>query len=272
MSYNEITNISSPNYTAGRPGGGIRGITIHHWGDPVQGPTAEGVVSHLCNPAAQVSAHFVATGTGRRVWQLVDDQNTAWHAGNWTGNITTIGIECDPRCRDEDYDVVAELVADLWRYYGKLPLYPHKNWVATACPGNYDLGRIQREAEAKLNPPAPEPEKLVWANITPVKLVTRNDLTYVVDVVSGANQGNPLSKGTPVDFLSKATYKGVTWLRSTYATSKGFNWGIPENLMESPPVPVPQPTPIPVEPDYDKENNGLLKWIVALLKKIFNVQ
>lgn len=148
--YNEINSSNSPNYTAGRGGNKISAITIHWWGDPAQNPSAEGVVNWLCNPAAQVSAHLVVTGTGRRVWQLVNDQDTAWHAGNWTGNQTTIGIECDPRCRDEDYDTIAEVIADLWRYYGKLPLRGHNSWVATRCPGNYDLNRLQALAEQKL--------------------------------------------------------------------------------------------------------------------------
>lgn len=147
MAYTEITNRTSPNYWAG--GNSVQGITIHWWGDPAQNPTAEGIVNWLCNPASQVSAHFVATGTGRRVWQLVNDRDRAWHA--MSGNQSTIGIECDPRCRDEDYDVVAELIADLWKFYGKLPIYPHSHWVSTRCPGNYDLGRLQRLAEAKLN-------------------------------------------------------------------------------------------------------------------------
>lgn len=147
MAYTEITDRNSPNFWAG--GNTKKAIVIHWWGDPSQNPTAEGVVNWLCNPASQVSAHFVITGTGRKVWQLVNDNDRAWHAA--AGNSSTFGLELDPRCRNEDYDVAAEVIADLWRAYGKLPLQPHKRWVNTACPGNYDLGRLQREAEAKFN-------------------------------------------------------------------------------------------------------------------------
>ena len=140
--YNYITNLSSPNYTAGR-GLAIAGETGHHWGTVTL--TFEGVCSWLCNPRSQVSAHYVTTGTGRRVACLVDLGNTAWHAGDWTGNASTIGIEMDPRCRDEDYDVAAELIAELWLWHGRKPIYPHKHWIATACPGNYDLARLERE-------------------------------------------------------------------------------------------------------------------------------
>ena len=149
MAYNYITQYDSPNYTAGRQGNSISSITIHWWGDPGQNPTFEGVTSWLCNPAAQVSAHYVVTGTDRRVACIVDPANIAWHAGNWVGNQTSIGIECDPRCRDEDYDVIAELVAELRKTYGDLPLRPHNSWTTTSCPGNYDLGRIDRMAREK---------------------------------------------------------------------------------------------------------------------------
>ena len=41
----------------------------------------------------------------------------------------------------------------------------------------------------------------------------------------------------------------------------------------APPVVVHEPIQPPVEkPDYAKENNTLLKWIIDLLKKIFNVK
>lgn len=149
MAYNEITSKNSPNYTPGRQGTAISGITIHWWGDPSTNPTIEGVASWLCNPAAGTSAHIIATGAGRKVYQIVNDADTAWHAGTWAANLSTIGIECDPRCRQEDYDVVAEVIADLWRAYGKLPLYPHKRWFSTACPGNYDISRLQKLAEQK---------------------------------------------------------------------------------------------------------------------------
>lgn len=149
MAYNYITQYDSPNYTAGRQGNSISSITIHWWGDPGQSPTFEGVTAWLCNPAAQVSAHYVVTGTDRRVACIVDPANIAWHAGNWVGNQTSIGIECDPRCRDEDYDVIAELVAELRKTYGDLPLRPHNSWTSTSCPGNYDLGRIDRMAREK---------------------------------------------------------------------------------------------------------------------------
>nr|DAS98201.1 MAG TPA: N-acetylmuramoyl-L-alanine amidase [Caudoviricetes sp.] len=169
MTYQEITTYDSPNFDKGRQGRGIQGITIHWWGDPEQNPSFEGVCNWLCNPRSQVSAHAVVTGTGRRVAWLVNCEDTAWHAGNYDANLTQIGLELDPRCRDEDYDVAAELIADLWRAYGKLPVVGHSHWSATRCPGNYDLARLVREAEVKLNPPklVPAPKPVEPAKPTP---------------------------------------------------------------------------------------------------------
>lgn len=52
----------------------------------------------LCNPQAQVSAHYVLARSGQ-LWQLVSEDDRAWHAGvsSWQGatdiNSRSIGIE-----------------------------------------------------------------------------------------------------------------------------------------------------------------------------------
>lgn len=154
MAYSEITQYDSPNFTPHEQtlavfgmARSIDGVTIHWWNDPAKNPTFEGIIDGFCQEGG-TSAHAVATGTGRRVAWLVNAVDTAWHSGSAKGNATTIGVECDPRTRDEDYDVIAELVADIWIAYNrKLPLYPHNKWTPTRCPGVYSLGRLQAEAE-----------------------------------------------------------------------------------------------------------------------------
>jgi N-acetylmuramoyl-L-alanine amidase len=60
--------------------------------------TAEAAVDRLCDPAAEVSAHYVIAEDGR-VWRLVPEDRRAWHAGagGWGGcadvNSRSIGIE-----------------------------------------------------------------------------------------------------------------------------------------------------------------------------------
>ena len=280
--YNEITNRSSPNYWAG--GNTIQSLVIHHWGDPATNPTAEGVVNWLCNPASQVSAHFVITGTGRRVWQLVNDKDRAWHAMN--GNGSTLGLELDPRCRDEDYDVAAEVIADLWRYYGKLPLQRHSDWVGTACPGNYDLKRLQREAEAKLNPPKPVPttkpvpaaEKLP----KPLDFKAKLDKTYVWDLTTNPNYkaAATLKKGAGFRAYAQIKFNNTTYYVTEYSFKKGLKNGVNAVDLEAViPTPAPKPTPTPEpeptvpvveKPDYAEENNKLLRQLLDMLSAFIN--
>lgn len=158
MAYNLDTSHDSPNYTPGAQSRAvfgydrvIQGITIHWWGNPANNPQFAGIRDYLCRSGGNTSAHYVATGTGRQVACIVAPQDVAWHSGNARGNAITIGIECDPRCRDEDYDVVAELVADIRSAYGDVPISSHNMWTATACPGNYDIDRIDRMSYTKVS-------------------------------------------------------------------------------------------------------------------------
>lgn len=154
MAFNWQTQWNSPNYTEaadvyatwGRPRT-IEAIAIHWWGNPENNPSYEGVINWLCRPNGSSSAHIVATGTGRRAACLIDLENASWATNS--ANPYTISIECDPRCRDEDYDVVAEVIAQLRSIYGYLPLVPHRQFTSTNCPGNYDLDRLERIAATK---------------------------------------------------------------------------------------------------------------------------
>jgi hypothetical protein len=134
----------------------VKGITIHHWGS--RGQRFNNVVAWFTDPdtTAMTTAHYEAQGTDAdaapnpRVACIVDPDLIAWHAGDWQANVDTVGIECRPEAGPHDYAVVAELVARLWRTYGVVPLYPHKHWTSTACPGVWDLDKLRRLATAKL--------------------------------------------------------------------------------------------------------------------------
>lgn len=148
MEYKYITEYDSPNF--GYPIGTHnqnkpKQIVIHHWGS--DDSTFSGVVDWLCNPKSEVSAHFVVEA-GRAAC-LVNWNDAGWHAGNKTVNMSSIGIECHPRCSYADMVEVAKVIAMLWEEYGKLPLIGHKDVVATACPGRwYDkLDKLAEMAE-----------------------------------------------------------------------------------------------------------------------------
>ena len=76
-------------------------------------PTFEGTISTLCNPNRGASAHYIAEAG--RVACIVDPDDRAWHAGDGVGvgskgNDKGIGIECNPRQSDGDYQTIADSV------------------------------------------------------------------------------------------------------------------------------------------------------------------
>lgn len=123
----------------GRPRA-IKGITIHWWGLPSSNPTFEGTVNYLSRPGGNTSANEIIEAG--RVALIVDHVNAAWHAGSAQGNAETLGLELNPRGSDEDYATAGERIHDLRGQYGDVPLYPHRYWRNTQCPGDYNLIRL----------------------------------------------------------------------------------------------------------------------------------
>lgn len=116
----------------------VTSITIHHWG--LKGQQFDTVRDFLCTNNTPTSAHYVAQDG--LVACIVSPDDCAFHAGSAEGNTFSIGIECRPEATDGDYATVAELIAYLRGVYGDIPLYPHNHWYNTACPGDYDLDRL----------------------------------------------------------------------------------------------------------------------------------
>ncbi len=88
----------TPNFSVGRNGRTIIAIVDH-----ITAGSASGAIAWLSNPASQVSAHYLVDRAGA-IYQLVKDEDTAWHAGavnnpNWSlydgtnPNRYTLGIE-----------------------------------------------------------------------------------------------------------------------------------------------------------------------------------
>lgn len=138
------------NYSRGRQGKAITLIVDHWFGMG----TLASADSRFKNPNSGASAHFGIDRNGR-VIQWVALEDTAHHAGNWNANLISIGIEHDANPdlppTDALYAASAKLHAHLSKQYN-LPLVvgstvrPHKDFMATQCPGTLDLERIVREA------------------------------------------------------------------------------------------------------------------------------
>ena len=139
------------NYHVGRDGNQINFI-VQHW----MAGTFEAALARFQNPASVVSAHYLVGQTRGRIAQLVKDEDTAFHAGEWQANLRSIGIEAEtsPSLAPTD-DLYANL-ADLYRYLSQkygfqlvdgVTVRPHHQIVPTQCPGIISIPRIIQEAE-----------------------------------------------------------------------------------------------------------------------------
>ena len=80
---------SSSNYTnSSRSAADIDMVVVH----TVQG-SYSGCISWFQNSAASASAHYVVRSSDGEITQMVDEQDTAWHAGDWGTNQRSVGIE-----------------------------------------------------------------------------------------------------------------------------------------------------------------------------------
>ena len=164
--------LPSSNFLAGREGNRVNKLVIHTMDGWIAGADAR-----FHNPTAQVSAHFGVRVDGT-LWQWVMTWDTAYHAGNWNVNLTSIGIEHEDGGDfngvrpDALYARSAALVAQLCRENGiqcelrsradlgtpnEAGIYRHKDVDddPTACPDALDVERIVAMANAILTPVAP---------------------------------------------------------------------------------------------------------------------
>jgi hypothetical protein len=81
---------STANYTvSNRPTSyPVKYVVIH-----MTQETYADTISLFQNPSAKVSAHYVFRSSDGAVTQMVREKDIAWHAGNWTYNTQSIGIE-----------------------------------------------------------------------------------------------------------------------------------------------------------------------------------
>lgn len=104
---------ASPNFGPRRDGAVPDMVILHY----TAMESAEAALARLCDPAAEVSAHYLIAGDGR-LWQMVRDADRAWHAGagSWGDvrdvNSRSIGIEL---CNRGDHPFAAPQVAALER-------------------------------------------------------------------------------------------------------------------------------------------------------------
>jgi hypothetical protein len=127
------------NYTNGNRGAAKIDFIIIH----IAQGSYSGTINWFKDPRSNVSAHYVVGRTGR-ITQCVRNEDIAWHAGNWTYNKRSIGIEHAGYARNRwtrpMYRSSAKLSANLCRRFN-IPIDHHIRGhravpgVATRCPG-----------------------------------------------------------------------------------------------------------------------------------------
>lgn len=139
--------ILSTHMTKGRQGCKVDKIVLHHNGGNLTGKGCYDVWQ-----TREASAHYQVAADGR-ITQLVWDTDTAWHAGDWNANLTSIGVEhadisTDPwGISEATLDNGAHLVAALCKHYGLgrpqwgVNVFPHSHFSATACPASIAGGQ-----------------------------------------------------------------------------------------------------------------------------------
>jgi N-acetylmuramoyl-L-alanine amidase len=142
----------SPNYTGGRRGRKIIAIVNH-----ITAGLMPGTLSWLRNPAAKASAHYLVTKSGV-VYQLVKDEDTAWHAGivnkpSWplydgsNPNYYTLGIEHETLAGESLTEVQYWATLELHRMLVKKHGIPSDR--------NHIIGHYRLDSVNRKNDPGP---------------------------------------------------------------------------------------------------------------------
>lgn len=162
MSYSVRQNPAyQGNYTKGRGGAKVNKIVIHH----AATTDFDGIGRTFKTAGRMASAHY-GVGRNQNVDQYVDEANMAWHAGTLNPatnpNPTSIGIEHvnssgapNWGIAEETFETSVELVRDIAKRHGLLPLvvgknlFQHKDFAATYCAGR--MGERLQELANRVN-------------------------------------------------------------------------------------------------------------------------
>jgi len=203
----QIQQALSPNYSTGRKGKSIIAIVNH-----ITAGLMPGTLSWLRNPAAQASSHYLVTKAGG-IYQLVKDEDTAWHAGlvnkpNWSlydgsnPNSYTIGIEHE--CLAGGELTEAQYQATLW-----LHQQLEAKWGIAKDP-DHIIGHYRLDSVNRANDPGPAfPWDRLFSDLTGTGQTTTVKIQIGSIVLDGVIIDN--SSFTPVRALSEALGRQVKW-------------------------------------------------------------
>ncbi len=149
--------------TPGRGGHSVIGVVPHI----AESSSMAGVDATFTGGVREASAHYCVDGAN--VHQYVDEADTAWAVGNWTGNCQTISIEhvgttANPPGK-ATLDRSARLMAEIAQRHGWTSyalgtnVFLHKWFSATSCPATLDVDYLISKANDILGG-SPEEEEV----------------------------------------------------------------------------------------------------------------
>lgn len=188
----------------------------------------------------EASAHYQVETSGR-IGQLVRDKDTAWHAGNWAANSSSIGIEHANNTgapswgfTKETLEEGAHLVAALCLGYGlgrpawRTNVFPHSDFTSTSCPGELQsslqasyMARAQAWYDAMKNGTTPA---------APAKPAKNKPKKLAEDGLFGADTADALAyiNGTPRDRMVSS--QSAYWKsRFQNVLTTGWEWVNPDD-------------------------------------------
>ncbi|MDP9196173.1 MAG: N-acetylmuramoyl-L-alanine amidase [Pseudomonadota bacterium] len=142
----------SPNHGPRADGVSVSILLVHYTGMK----TGQAALDRLCDPAAQVSTHYVIDEDGT-VYRLVDENRRAWHAGKgtWQGqddiNSRSVGIELVNPGHRYGYRPFPQIQVEAFRTLGREVMARHGIPPAGVL-GHSDIAPLRKEDPGELFP------------------------------------------------------------------------------------------------------------------------
>ncbi len=185
-----------------------------------------GTDAWFANPDSEVSAHY-SIGLNGDIHQHVQEADTAWHAGVWSVNLQSIGIEFEDD--DDPFNVVRTpeqyasagvLIADICTRHNLAPnrtvIRKHNEVSSThpLCPGNLDVDHVAAVVAGILAPPTSGVLDNI-VNVTVSKLNVRLQPNSESPIASAYYKGAVHVKGWIVgEKVTIGTKTDSIWLES----------------------------------------------------------
>lgn len=232
-----IQFIGSPNFTSGRNANPTLGFIIHWMAGNLASADAT-----FQNRSRNTSAHYgIEDDT---IHQYVKDSDTAYQAGNWEVNLTTIGIEHSAQpgrdASSKTLENSAQLIASKIKEGVGNNLRKHSAIVATACPGTINVDWISNRVNEILGGVPIAKPIVIQPPVAKGTAIVTVDLLYVR---TAPNRSAPLGGSEELNYGDQFEYVGVvkgetvqgvsTWIKSTKGN---YVWAGGTNYPTTPPV------------------------------------